>query len=321
LAPMVELSHRPLRELVSSFGGCDRYYTEMTSASGYLAHSPFDRWFMDSEPAPGLTVIQLFDSESEPLAKAAARLVEERAAAGVAIGGIDINFGCSAPHIEKAGGGVSWMKNPPRAADLIAAVVAAAPGVPVSAKLRLGYEPSAEALVSFCGGLQEAGAAYLVIHPRLHNQKFRRQGRWDIVGSVASALDIPVVGNGDIRSYEQYRKAIESYGVAGVMLGREAVRRPWVFALIRGKENDSAFEMDISVEETGLQMLRAIRARLPAPFHVSRARRFFFYYCDNLSFGHHLRYAIQNANSLDDIEAMFRNYFVEVPGERLRHET
>ena len=68
--------------------------------------------------------------------------------------------------------------------------------------------------------------------------------------------------------------------------------------------------------ETGLRMFDLIKTLLPKPFHASRARRFFFYYCDNLSFGHHLRYAIQNAPDLDSMEKLFRGYFDDVPGER-----
>ncbi|MBU0929251.1 MAG: tRNA-dihydrouridine synthase family protein [Spirochaetes bacterium] len=320
LAPMVELSHRPLRELVASFGSCDRYYTEMTSASGYLACSPFDRWFMDCEPVPETTVVQLFDSEIEPLAKAAARLSRERSAAGRELGGLDANFGCSAPHIERSGGGVSWMKDTGKAAALISAMKEAAPGVVVSAKLRLGYEESGAALIGFCRALADAGADYLVIHPRLKSQKFRRSGKWDYVKAVAEALPIPIVGNGDVRDYDSYASAVGRYGTAGAMIGREAVRRPWIFALIRGKEADPGFEMRIEVEETGLSMIRLIRELLPLPFHASRVRRFFFYYCDNLAFGHHLRYAIQNSAGLDDAERLFRAYFDEVPSERVKIE-
>jgi len=317
---MVELSHRPLRELIASFGSCDRYYTEMTSASGYLARSPFDRWFMDSEPAPERTAVQLYDSEQEPMALAAARLACERRESGTALGGIDANFGCSAPHIEKSGGGVSWMKDAARAASLIAALKAAAPGVPVSAKLRLGYEESESALVDFCRALADAGADYLVVHPRLKNEKFKRQGRWSHVRAVARAVGVPVVGNGDIRSWERYRSAVGEYEAAGAMIGREAVRRPWFFAYLRGKEADPAFEMEVNVEEIGLRMISLIREFLPESFHKSRARRFFYYYCDNLSFGHHLRFAIQNSDRLEDIERLFRAYFDEVPAERVKTE-
>lgn len=318
LAPMVELSHRPLRELVASFGGCDRYYTEMTSASGYLANSPWDRWFMDCEPDPARTVVQLYDSDIEPLAAATARFLAERNAAGQPVGGFDLNFGCSAPHIEKAGGGVSWMKDGDRAATLVRAVRAAAPGVSLSAKLRLGYEESGDALVEYCAGLADAGVDYLVLHPRLKHEKFRRTGRWAYVRMVAESIGIPVVGNGDIRTFAQYKTAIADYAAAGVMIGREAVRRPWFFALIRGTEADAGFEMTIDIEETGLRMFELIRAHLPTPYHASRIRRFFHYYCDNLAFGHHLRYAIRNAPDIDTMERLFRAYFDEVPAERVK---
>ncbi len=317
---MVELSHRPLRELIASFGSCDRYYTEMTSASGYLANSPYDRWFMDSGPCPEKTVVQLYGSEIEAIAQAATRLLAERRAVAAPLGGIDANFGCSAPHIERSGGGVRWMKDAARSAQLIRALKAAAPGVPISAKLRLGYEDSERALVDFCSALAEAGVDYLVVHPRLQSQKFRRSGRWPHVKAVAEALDIPVIGNGDLRSPEQYQAALTRYGAAGVMIGREAVRRPWIFALIRGKEADPGFEMNVPVEECGLRMIQLIKELLPPAFHASRVRRFFHYYCDNLAFSHHLRYAIQNAVSIDTMERLFRAYFDDVPADRFKLE-
>lgn len=320
LAPMVELSNRPLRELIAAFGSPDRSYTEMTSASGYLAHSPFDRWFTDSLPDPEHTVVQFYDTDIDPMARAARRLFEERQASGTPLGGIDANFGCSAPQIERAGGGVSWMKDASRAATLIRALKEAAPGIPISAKLRLGYEESEPKLVDFCLALQDAGADYLVIHPRLKQEKFRRSGRWPFIKAVAESLSIPIIGNGDIRGHDRYRAAIDQYGAAGVMIGREAVRRPWIFALIRGHEADSDFALEVPIEDTGLRMLGLIRQLLPPPFHTSRARRFFFYYCDNLSFGHHLKYAIQNSDGLDDMERLFRRYFDEVPAERSKVE-
>jgi tRNA-dihydrouridine synthase len=101
------------------------------------------------------------------------------------------------------------------------------------------------------------------------------------------------------------------------MIGREAVRRPWIFSLLRGKEADPAFELSVQVEDVGLGMIESIRALLPRSFHVSRARRFFFYYCDNLSFGHHIRYAIQNCDDLDGMVRLFSAYFSEVPSDRV----
>ena len=146
LAPMVELSHRPLRELVAGFGGCDRYYSEMTSAAGYLAGSPFDEWFLDPQPCPEQTVMQLYSPDAQRMALATERLVRERLAQGVAVGGVEANFGCSAPQIERIGGGVKWMKDPEGAAQMIRGMRKAAPDTVLSAKMRLGYEESLEAL-------------------------------------------------------------------------------------------------------------------------------------------------------------------------------
>lgn len=318
LAPMVELSHRPLRELVAGFGGCDRYYSEMTSAAGYLAGSPFDAWFLDPQPCPEHTVLQLYSPDAERMALATQRLVRERQAEGIAVGGVEANFGCSAPQIERIGGGVKWMKNPAGAAELIRGMRQAAPATLVSAKMRLGYEESLDALKDFCTGLVEAGADYLVLHPRLSSEKFRRTGRWDYVRKLAAAMPVPVIGNGDIRDFRAYNAAMKDYAPGGIMIGREAVRRPWIFALIRGQQLNPDFNIQVNLEEIGLRMLALIRTLLPKNFHLSRSRRFFFYYCDNLKFGHHIRYAIQNALDIDGVEALFRGYFAESPGERIK---
>lgn len=320
LAPMVELSHRPLRELIAGFGSCDRYYSEMTSAAGYLAGSPYDTWFLDPLPVPEKTVLQLYAPDTQRMSLAAARLVKERKDQGISIGGIEANFGCAAPQIERIGGGVRWMKDPAGAAELIAGLRKAAPGIIISAKMRLGYEESLPALKDFCSGLVEAGADYLVLHPRLSSEKFRRRGRWAFVRELAAAMPVPVIGNGDIREFKDYRMAMDTYGPGGVMIGREAVRRPWIFALIRGLEDNPQYSMTINLEELGLRMLDLIRTLLPPNFHLSRARRFFFYFCDNLKFGHHIRYAIQNAPDLNAMETLFRTYFFESPRERIKNE-
>ena len=321
LAPMVELSHRPLRELVANFGGCDRYYSEMTSAAGYLAGSPYDAWFLDPQPYPDVTVMQLYSPDVERMTLATQRLVKERLAQGLAIGGVEANFGCSAPQIERIGGGVKWMKDPAGAAQLIAGMRQAAPEIILSAKMRLGYEESLNALKDFCTGLVESGADYLVLHPRLRSEKFRRTGRWAFVGELAAAMPVPVIGNGDIRNFKDYKAAMDSYAPGGIMIGREAIRRPWIFALIRGQQANPEFSVEVNLEELGLRMLSLIRSWLPKNFHVSRARRFFFYYCENLKFAHHIRYAIQNAPDIETIETLFRDYFAQSPGERIKIDT
>ncbi len=311
LAPMVGLSHRPLRELILGFGGCDRVYTEMTSAAGYLSGAPYDRYFLDTGPEPERTILQFYATDAPRMIEAARKAAREIPAAG-----LDLNFGCSAPHIERSGGGVSWMKDPAAARDLVARVRDAYSPGSLSAKLRVGYDDDYARLRDFCGGLAEAGADWLVLHPRLRSEKLRRTGRWDYVRRLKADLGIPVVGNGDVRSPEDREARVRDSGSDGIMLGREAVRRPWIFALIRGLERDPGYRMTVDRAAVGETFLRLLEEHLPPEFHISRARRFFFYYCDNLSFAHHVRWRIQNAPDLKAIRQALAEYFEEVPGDR-----
>jgi tRNA-dihydrouridine synthase len=306
---MVALSHRPLRSLVREFGGLDYACTEMASAAALVSGSPYDKWYLDPEPEPERTVLQFYTVKPERLVEALERC------APWPVFGADINFGCSAPHIERAGGGVAWMSDPPRAAELICRARAAWPK-PLSAKLRIGAEEDYAALRDFCMRLVDAGVDYLTLHPRLKSEKLRRSSRWDYVASLARELPVPVVGNGDVRSYSDYRDKLEAYGPAGIMIGREAVRRPWIFALIRGREADAGFSMEVDLEATAYRMLDLMEEQLPPDFHLTRAQRFFFYYCDNFSFAHHIKWKTQNAPDLAGIRAVLAEYFAEVPADR-----
>jgi len=315
LAPMVGLSHRPLRELVNSFSGCDLYYTEMTSSAGFVSGAPYDRYFLDTQPVPERTVLQFYATDI-PRMEQAARL----AASTIPAYGLDLNFGCSAPHIEKSGGGVSWMKDPAAARDLTAAVRGAYVEGSLSIKLRIGYDEDYSRLLDFCGAMVEAGADYLVLHPRLKNEKLRRSGRWEYVRKLGEDIKIPVIGNGDVRGFEAWEEKVRTCRPAGVMVGREAVRRPWFFALLRGRQANPDFSLKIDISDTAERALRLIEELLPLEFHLSRARRFFFYYCDNLTFAHHVRWKIQNASDLSSIRTILSDYFSQVPRDSIRIE-
>ncbi len=314
LAPMVALSHRPLRTLVREFGGLDYACTEMASAAALVSGSPYDEWYLDPEPEPGKTILQFYTIKPERLVEALERC------AAMPVFGADINFGCSAPHIERSGGGVAWMADPPRAAELVRLARAAWPK-PLSAKLRIGPEEDYDALRDFCLRLVDAGIDFLTLHPRLKSEKLRRSSRWDYVAALARELPVPVVGNGDVRSFADYRDKLAAYAPAGVMIGREAVRRPWIFALIRGLEADPDFGLEVDLEGTAYRMLDLIEGLLPPDFHLTRARRFFFYYCDNFRFAHHIKWKTQNAESLDDMRRALAAYFLEVPEDRRARQT
>ncbi len=314
LAPMVALTHRALRQLILGFGGLDLAFTEMASAAALLAHTPFDSCYLDADPQPERVVYQFYTTRPEPLPGA----LEKVSTRGVF--GADINFGCSAPHILRSGGGAAWMREPEKAAGLIRLARRAWSGS-LSAKLRIGADDDYGRLKAFCDGLVEAGLDFLTLHPRLEGQKFRRTGRWDYVARLSSELPVPVVGNGDIRNYDGYARWMAEARPAGIMIGREAARRPWIFALIRGRETDPAFEMDIDLREVALRFLGLVEEFLPPEYHESRAKRFLGYYADNFSFAHHLRTRFQNAIDIPAMRIVLDEYLSEVPEDRLKVES
>jgi tRNA-dihydrouridine synthase B len=324
LAPMVALSHRALRELALEFGGLDLAYTEMASAGAAVSGAPYEECYFDSGPAPEKVVYQLYTAKQERLVEALAMLRGLPAAGAGVVGapgaevfGADINFGCAAPQITRAGGGAAWMREPERAFELVRAARSAWDRS-LSAKIRLGQEEDYGRLADFVRGLAEAGIDYVAVHPRLEGQKFRRAGRWDFVAKLAAEMPVPIVGSGDVRGWGDYRRRIAETGGAGIMIGREAVRRPWIFALIRGKEKDPDFSIEVDLREVALRMLELIESRLVGDFRLTRAQRFFFYYAENFSYAHYIKWKLVNSESLEAMRRELESYFEEMPGDRLR---
>jgi tRNA-dihydrouridine synthase B len=316
LAPMVALSHRALRELVLEFGGLDLAYTEMASAGAAVSGAPFEECYFDAGPLPEKVVYQLYTIKRERLVEALVML-SGVSAEGPGVFGADINFGCSAPQITRAGGGAAWMREPEKAFELVRSARAVWDRS-LSAKIRLGPEEDYERLADFVRGLAEAGIDYVALHPRVEGQKFRRQGRWDFVARLAAEMSIPILGNGDIRGWGDYRRRRDETKGAGIMIGREAVRRPWIFALLRGKEKDEGFSLEVNLREVAFRMLELIESRLIDEFRLTRAQRFFFYFADNFSYAHYIKWKLVNAPDLGTMRRELDSYFQEMPGDQIR---
>ena len=306
LAPMAELSHRALRELVEGFGGCDAYFSEMISAGALLAGGPFEPWYIDGGPRPEKLVYQLVGADSRQIVKAAALLDRLECA------GIDINMGCSAPMIRKTGAGAAWMASIDRAGELIAQVRRVVRRR-LSVKLRIGFQDDFAYLTGFCRRLEAEGAELIILHPRTAGEKFRRSARWDYVGELRRQLGVPVAGNGDIASAANLCRRAAGPCDA-VMVGRAAVRQPWLFAQARTLETqggDPRGNVHISLEETGLRFLELLARHQPPEFHLSRARRFFSFFCDNLKWGNYLKTLLNREENPAGIERVWRTYFDE----------
>ncbi|MDR2078261.1 MAG: tRNA-dihydrouridine synthase family protein [Treponema sp.] len=300
---MAELSHRPLRELIEGFGGCDEYFTEMISAGALVGSGPFESFYIDGGPCPEKLVYQLVASDPGHLAAAAAILDRLECL------GIDINMGCSAPAITRTGAGVRWMASPDKAAAMIARVRAATQKR-LSVKLRTGMEDNFDYLVEFCRRLEAEGVERITLHPRTGREKFTGKARWDYVSRLRLELGIPVAGNGDIACPEDLVHRAESGYCDAVMAGRAAVRAPWLFAVAKGASGD------IDLEDVGLRFLEFLSKYQPPEFHISRARRFFNYFCDNLKWGTYVKNLLNRETELSGVTKTWSAYFGERPEER-----
>jgi tRNA-dihydrouridine synthase len=323
LCPMATLSHEALRILIHRYGDPDEYFSEMIHAPSFVAGGMFEPWYVKSEPVPERMVWQLTGSDPESMIKAAGMLVPY---GGI---GLDLNMGCSAPNIASHGAGIAWMKKPiAEVSSLVGGVrktidnraASAAGKLRLSVKLRLGEDEDYARLLSFCRMLVGEGTELITLHPRVRKDKYGRPARRQYVSRLASDLSVPVYGNGDVDSAANALEYMEKYPCAGLMIGRAAIQKPWIFGAIRRAGVGLSFEQaQIDHLEVSRFFLEMLEIHQPPEFHISRAHRFFFYYCDNFSFAHHIKMKIQRAESFAEILALLEEYFEKCPDDRFEN--
>ena len=202
--------------------GCDLTYTEMVSAKGMHYNSENTKALLQLADIEKPSAVQLFGSEPQLLAKTA-QVVE---AMGIDI--IDINMGCPAPKIVKNGDGSALMKNPRLIAEIIRAVVGAVK-IPVTIKIRKGWDDSNINAVEIAKIAEDEGAAAITVHGRTREQFYSGKADWDIIKEVKQQLAIPVIGNGDIFTPQDAKAMLDYTGCDAVMIARGAQGNPWIF--------------------------------------------------------------------------------------------
>lgn len=221
LAPMAGVTDTVFRLICKNFG-CGLIYTEMVSAKGLFYKSENTKALMeiDSRERPG--AIQIFGSDPEIMAYAAAKAEE----AGADI--VDINMGCPTPKIVNNGDGSALMKNPKLVGQIVGSV-AKRVSIPVTVKIRKGWDEGSVNAVEIAKIAEGEGAAAIAVHGRTREQFYSGKADWNIIKKVKEAVSIPVIGNGDIYSPQDAKKMIEETGCDGILIGRGAQGNPWIF--------------------------------------------------------------------------------------------
>nr|MCU0539380.1 tRNA-dihydrouridine synthase family protein [Desulfobacterales bacterium] len=226
LAPLAGITNLPFR-LLAREAGCVLVFSEMVSAEGLVHGSANSRALLRSLPAEQPLGVQLFGADPARMAAAAAMV--ESAGADL----LDINFGCSVKKVVKTGAGAALMRDPARAAALLTSVRKAV-RLPLTVKLRTGWERSGAQALAIGRLAQECGVDAVTIHPRTAAQKFSGRADWTVIAALKQALTIPVIGNGDIFCAGDAARMLTETGCDAVMVGRRAIGYPRIFTEIAG---------------------------------------------------------------------------------------
>lgn len=224
LAPMAGVADRAFRELCVSYGA-SYVVSEMISSKGVSMGDRKSKTLAYLSDAERPAAIQIFGSDPLVMAQSVERVMEYKPEI------IDINMGCPAPKIAGNGGGASLAKNPPIAEKIVEAVVKASP-VPVTVKIRMGWDLDSINAVEMAKRAENAGASAVTVHGRTRNQMYAPPVNRDIIAQVKKEISIPVIGNGDIVDEQSAAIMLEETNCDLIMIGRGALGRPWVFSQI-----------------------------------------------------------------------------------------
>jgi nifR3 family TIM-barrel protein len=325
VSPMAGMTDTAFRRLVKRQGGCGLVVSEMVSSEGLVRGIDRTLEYAEYTEEERPVSIQIFGGDPAKMADAA-RIVE-----GMGADIVDVNMGCPVPKISKHNAGCSLMREPQHAGAIIAAMVKAVK-IPVTVKMRKGWDDDAQTAPDVAKRVQDAGASAITIHGRTAKQSYSGSADWDFVARIAHALSIPVFGSGDCIEPRQILERMNS--VHGVFVGRGVLRNPWILAQAQDML-DGRPPRTVSDEERGqflldyIELLQHERVReepgfrhfaptapegiAPPPRHdrwvVNKVRALCSWYTKGFTNGSQLRTQVNAAQSLAELRGLIQAFF------------
>jgi tRNA-dihydrouridine synthase B len=327
LAPMAGMTDTAFRRLVKQKGGCGLVVTEMVSSEGLVRGIDRTLEYAEYTEEERPVSIQIFGGDPEKMAHAA-QIVE-----GMGADVVDVNMGCPVPKIAKHHAGCSLMRDPAHAAGLVRAMTRNV-RIPVTVKMRAGWNDRQINAPDLARMAEDAGAAAVAVHGRTAEQAYKGESDWRLIADVASRVSIPVFGSGDCVEPTQVVGRLQDSGVAGVLVGRGALRNPWIFAEAAALRSGAPLEIR-SLEERGAFLLEYIELLLNERVHeragfrhaapgalsvapiakgrerwvINKVRALGSWYTKGLDGGSNLRIRINSSENLDDLRVVIRDFF------------
>ncbi len=303
LAPMAGITDMPFRMLCKE-QGCGLVYSEMVSAKGlyYKDKKTYELLRIEDKEKP--IAVQIFGSDPTIMAEIAPQIEELGACA------IDINMGCPTPKIIKNGDGCALMNNPDVAAKVIEAV-ANSVNIPVTVKIRKGWDDENTNATLFAIIAEASGAKAITVHGRTREQFYSGKADWDIIKDVKRAVKIPVIGNGDIFSPQDAKAMLEYTGCDAIMIGRYSRGNPWIFSLVINYLKTGKLLKEVKPEERIEMAIRHLRLLVDYKgeyIAVKEARKHIAWYVKGLTNSAKIRQVVNVLSTQKDMEGFLYQY-------------
>lgn len=304
LAPMAGVTDTPFRKLCRQFGA-GMTTSEMTTADTSLWQTAKSRHRLDLDLDAEPVAVQIAGSEPDQLATAARACVER----GAQI--IDINMGCPAKKVCKRLAGSALLRDEKLVENILATVVTAV-DVPVTLKIRTGWDPENKNGVEIARIAEQCGIQALAIHGRTRACRYRGQAEYDTIAHIKETISIPVIANGDITSIEKSLEVLRVTNADGLMIGRGAQGRPWIFQeLMNGLQNRSVFSplAKNQLRDIMLGHLEDMHRFYGESTGIRVARKHLTWYCQSLVNADEFRYEVVRVRSAEEQIELTRKYF------------